>query len=326
MKRREFIAGLGAAMIWPRSALAQQGPLPTIGWLDFAPRESTRDSVPAFKQGLAEAGYAVGRNAEIEYRWADGHGEMLPALAADLVNRQVTVIFASTTPAALAAKAATRNIPIVFRIGTDPVEIGLVASINRPAGNLTGVAQLGSDIAAKRLALLHELVPAAQLIAIIVDPANPIFAQAETRDLQSAARVLGVRVLVLNAGNDNDVAAAFSRLVELRAGALLMGADTFFYAARDQIISLAARYAMPTMYYESAAVPSGALLSYGPDIFRSNHQAGIYTGRILKGEKPADLPVVRPTKFELAINMKTAKALSLTIPETLLATADLVIE
>ena len=326
MRRREFMAGLGAAMAWPRSALAQRRALPTIGWLDFAPQGSMRDSVPAFKQGLAEAGYVEGRNAEIEYRWANGHTERLPALATDLIGRQVAVIVASTTAAALAAKAATQTIPIVFRIGSDPVEIGLVAGINRPAGNLTGVAQLGSEIASKRLALLHELVPAAQLIAILVDPADPIFTQAETRDLQSAARVLGVRVLVLNAGTENDIEAAFARLIELRAGALLIGADTFFYSARDQIVSLAARHSMPTMFFESAAVPAGALLSYGPDIFGSNHQVGIYAGRILKGEKPADLPVMQPTKFELVINLKTAKALGLTIPETLLATADEVIQ
>jgi putative tryptophan/tyrosine transport system substrate-binding protein len=326
VRRRTFIAGLGGAAAWPLAARAQRSILPTIGWLDFAPQASTRDSVQAFKQGLAEAGYIEGRNAEMAYRWADGHSETLPALAADLVDRQVAIIVASTTAAALAAKAATRTIPIVFRIGSDPVEIGLVASINRPAGNLTGVAQLGSDLAAKRLALLHELVPAAQLVAILVDPADFIFSQAETRDLLSAARALGVRVLVLNAGNDNDIAAAFSRLIELRAGALLISADTFFYAARDQITSLAARYAMPTMYFESAAVPAGALLSYGPDIFGSNHQVGIYAGRILKGERPAELPVMQPTRFELAINLKTAKALGLTIPETLLATADEVIQ
>jgi putative ABC transport system substrate-binding protein len=313
-------------MTWPRNALAQQRVLSTIGWLDFAPQESTRDSVLAFKQGLAEAGYVEGKNAQIEYRFADGHNDRLPALAADLVGRQVAVIFASTTAAALAAKAATLTIPIVFRIGTDPVEIGLVASINRPAGNLTGVAQLGSGMAAKRLALLHELVPAVSLIAILVDPANAVAVHAETRDLQSAARVLGVRVVVLHAGTADDIAAAFLRLIELRAGALLIGADTFFYAARDQIVALAARHAMPTMFFESAAVPAGALLSYGPDIFESNRQVGIYAGRILKGEKPSELPVMQPTKFELVINVKTAKALGLTIPETLLATADEVIQ
>ena len=260
MRRRVFIAGLGSAAAWPVVALAQQHALPTIGWLDFAPQGSTRDSVPAFKQGLAETGYVEGQNAEIEYRWANGHSERLPALATDLVGRQVAVIVASTTAAALAAKAATQTIPIVFR------------------------------------------------------------------DLQSAARVLGVRVLVLNAGTENDIEAAFARLIKLRAGALLIGADTFFYSARDQIVSLAARHSIPTMFFESAAVPAGALLSYGPDIFGSNHQAGVYVGRILKGEKPADLPVVQPTKFELLINLKTARALGLTIPETLLATADQVIE
>jgi putative ABC transport system substrate-binding protein len=238
----------------------------------------------------------------------------------------VAVIFAATTSSALAAKAATQTIPIVFTLGSDPVALGLVASLNRPGRNLTGVAVLAAEIATKRLALLHELVSAIASIALLVNPANPNYVQAETKDLQSAARVLGVRVLVLNGGTESDVAAAFATLVEQQVSALLISADTFFYTARQQILSLAARYAIPTMFYDRESVVAGGLLSYGaeqPDILR---QVGLYAGRILKGEKPADLPVIQPTKFELTINMKTAKALGLTIPETLLATADEVIQ
>jgi putative ABC transport system substrate-binding protein len=236
------------------------------------------------------------------------------------------VIVAHTTPTALAAQAATRTIPIVFSMGSDPVALGLVASLNRPTGNLTGVATLSGDIAPKRLALLHELVPAIASIAMLVNPANPSFVQAETKDLQSAAHVLGVRVMVLNGGTESDIAAAFATLVERQVSALLISNDTFFYAARHQIISLAARYAIPTMFYDRASVAAGGLLSYGTDLRDGFRQVGLYAGRILKGEKPGDLPVVQPTKFELAINLKTAKALGLTIPEVLLATADEVIQ
>jgi putative ABC transport system substrate-binding protein len=325
MKRREFIAGLGSTVAWPLAVRAQQPAMPVIGWLDLQSPEAARESVPAFQQGLAETGYVEGRNVIVEYRWAENHIDRLPALAVDLVRRRVAVIVAVTTAGALAAKAATQTIPIVFRVGSDPVEIGLVATFNRPAGNLTGIANLSTAIISKRLALLHELLPAV-MIATLVNPANPRFTQIETRDLQAAAGVLGVRMLVLNGGTASDIAGAFATLVERQAGALLISADATFMASRDQITSLAARYAIPTMFSDRASAAAGGLLSYGNDFPDVNRQVGLYAGRILKGEKPADLPVVQPTKFELVINLKTAKALGLTIPETLLATADEVIQ
>jgi putative ABC transport system substrate-binding protein len=250
---------------------------------------------------LAETGYVEGRNVIVEYH------------AADLVRRHVAVIVATTTSSALAAKAATQTIPIVFSTGKDPVALGLVASLNPPATNLTGVAILAADIAPKRLALLHELVPAITSVAMLVNPGNPSYVQAETKDLQSAARVLGVRVLVLNGGTESDIAAAFATLVEQQVSALLISADSFFLAGSQQIISLAARYAIPTMFYDRASVAAGGLLSYGNDLDDGTRQVGVYVGRILKGEKPADLPLVQPTKFDLVINLKTAKALGLTI-------------
>jgi putative tryptophan/tyrosine transport system substrate-binding protein len=280
---------------------------------------------PAFQQGLAETGYVEGRNVIVEYRWAENHNDRLPALAADLVRRRVAVIVAVSTASALAAKPATQTIPIVFRVGSDPVEIGLVTTFNRPAGNLTGIANMSTHIISKRLALLHELFPAV-MIATLVNPANPRFTQIETRDLQAAAGVLGVRILVLNGGTASDIAGAFATLVERQAGALLISADSTFMASRDQITSLAARYAIPTMFADRAAAAAGGLFSYGNNFPAVNHQVGVYAGRILNGQKPADLPVMQPTKFELVINLKTAKALGLTIPETLLATADEVIQ
>jgi putative ABC transport system substrate-binding protein len=299
--------------------------MPVVGWLDSQSPESARESVPAFQQGLAETGYVEGRNVIVEYRWAENQADRLPALAADLVRRRVAVIVALGTPSALAAKAAIQTIPIVFRVGTDPVEIGLVASFNRPAGNLTGIANLSANIVSKRLSLLHELLPAV-MFAMLVNPANPRFAQIETRDLQAAAGVLGLRMLVLNGGTPSDIARAFATLVERQAGALLISSDASFIAARDQITSLAARYAIPTMFFDRTFAAAGGLLSYGYEVSDVNRQIGFYAGRILKGEKPADLPVIQPTKFELVINLKTAKALGLTIPETLLATADEVIQ
>jgi putative ABC transport system substrate-binding protein len=327
MRRRQFIAGLGSAAAWPVVARAQQAAMPVIGWLDFFSPETGRESIPGFQQGLAEIGYIEGRNVAFDYRWADSHNDRLPTLAADLVRRRVAVIVALGTSAALAAKAATETIPIVFRAGSDPVEIGLVASFNRPSRNLTGIANLSAYMVSKRLALLHELSPTAT-IATLVNPANSRFTQIETRDLQAAAGVLGVRMLVLNGGTASDIARAFATLVEQQAGALLIGSDASFLASssRDQITSLAARYAIPTMFYEKASVAAGGLLSYGASFHELNRQVGLYAGRILKGEKAGDLPVLQPTKFDLVINLKTAKALGLTIPETLLATADEVIQ
>jgi putative ABC transport system substrate-binding protein len=326
IRRREFIAGLGSAATWPVVARAQRSTIPTIGLLHGESPEAARELLLAFRKGLAETGYVEGRNVIVEYRWAENDNDRLTALAADLVRRRVAVIVAVTTSAALAAKAATQTIPIVFSIGLDPVEFGLVASFNRPAGNLTGIANLSGYMAPKRLALLHEMVPAIASIATLVNPANPDYARAETKGFQSAARVLGARVLVLNAGTESEIAAACATLVEQQVSALLMSADSFFRAARDQITSLAARYAIPTMFEDRSSVVAGGLFCFGPDRRDTDRQIGLYAGRILNAEKPADLPVVQPTKFELVINLKTAKALGLTFPETLLATADEVIQ
>jgi putative ABC transport system substrate-binding protein len=285
-----------------------------------------RDMVPAFFRGLLEMGFVEGRNVAIEHRWAEGQVDRRAALAADLVRRQVAVMVADTTGFAQVARDATQTIPVVFIAGGNPVDFGLVASFNRPGGNLTGVTVLGPDLSAKRLELLHRLVPAATSIAILAGAAGSQYTKAETRDLQSAARILGVRVRVYNVSNENEIPTAFAALIEQQAGAVLMSSNLIFRDARDQILSLAARYAVPTMFYDRAAPAAGGLSSYGPDNVNAYYLAGLYAGRILKGEKPTDLPVMQPTKFEFIINVKTAKALGLTIPETLLATADEVIQ
>jgi putative tryptophan/tyrosine transport system substrate-binding protein len=322
MRRREFIAGLGSAAAWPVAARAQQAAMPVIGWLDAVPGTMER-VLPAFKQGLAEVGYVVGRNVTIEPR--EGDVDRLAALAADLVGRHVTVIAALGLRTAQAAKAATQTIPVVFGMAPDPVEFGVVASLNRPSGNLTGVYVIGDALAGKRLELLHKLVPAADPIAMLARTAGP-GNRAETRAMQSAAGVLGVRLLALVAETESEVAAAFATLVEQHAGALVIGSNTFSSDVSDKIISLADRYAVPTLFFIRGLVARGALASYGIQPSEPLRQMGIYTGRILKGEKPADLPIMQPTKFEFVINLKTAKALGLTIPETLLATADEVIQ
>jgi putative tryptophan/tyrosine transport system substrate-binding protein len=327
MRRREFIAGLGNVIVWPVGVCAQQPALPTIGVLDERPLgPGTKDFADPFRQGLAESGFVEGRNVAIEYRSAEGHPQRLPALAADLVLRKHALIATVGTNSALAAKAATRSVPIVFELGSDPVELGLVASLNRPGGNLTGVAELGSATTSKRLDLLHKLVPTADLIAVFASSADTPYDQAETRDLQSIGRSLGVRLLLLHASADHDIVAAFATLVEQKAGALLVGGALPLNAAREQIISLAARHSIPTMFFYTPIVGAGGLLSYGPDFVYSYRQLGIYAGRILKGEKPGDLPVFQPGKFILAINLKTAKTLGLEIPPGVLAIADEVIE
>jgi putative tryptophan/tyrosine transport system substrate-binding protein len=323
MRRRDFIAGLGSAAAWPLPARSQQPTMPVIGWLYEVPGTMER-ILPRFSQGLAETGYIVGRNVTITSR--EGDRDRLPALAADLVRQHVTVIAAVGLTAAQVAKAATQTIPVVFGIAGDPIEAGLVASLNRPSGNLTGLTTIGAELAGKRLEMLHKLVPAADSIAMLVRQAGSEFIQAETRAMQSAARVLGVRLLVLSAATDREVAEAFAILVEQRAGALVMSSNAFSPGEVDQIISLAGRYAVPTLFYVRGPVAGGALASYGSSTGDANRQMGVYTGRILKGEKPADLPVMQPTKFEFVINLKTAKSLGLTIPETLLATADEVIQ
>jgi putative tryptophan/tyrosine transport system substrate-binding protein len=325
MIRREFIGGLGGAATWPLVARAQQQTKPIIGWLDLQPGGPQREGVEAFRRGLAEVGFLDGRDLTIEYHTADGDYERLLALAADLVRRRLAAIVTPQGISALAAKAATRDIPIIFA-ANDPVELGLVASLNRPGGNLTGVATLGAELAEKRLELLHKAVSAAETIALLVGAADAVFNQTETRHTQSAARSLGLRLLVFNVTTDSEIAPVFAALVEHQAGAVLVGSSVIVAAKRDQILSHAARFALPTMFSRSGDAQAGALLSFSPDLIEPARQMGAYTGRILKGEKPSDLPVVQPTKFEFVINLKTAKTLGLTIPPNLLAVADEVIE
>jgi putative ABC transport system substrate-binding protein len=325
MKRREFIAGLGAAAAWPRVAHAQQPAMPVIGYLSAGSLDRDAARLRAIRQSLSEAGFIEGSNVAIEYRWADYHLEGMPALAADLVRRRVSVIAVTGVPAALAAKAATTTIPIVFTLGIDPVALGLVASLNRPGGNITGVATLGGELGAKRLELIHELVPGAKLIGVLLNPANPSI-DSQTRDMQAAAQILGVRLQIVHASAERDFDAAFATLLDLRAGALVIGNDSLLVNRSEQLAALALRHAMPAVYQFPEFAAAGGLMSYGGSIAASYRIVGLYTGRILKGEKPADLPVQQTTKIELFINMKTAKALGLTVPLTLLGRADEVIE
>jgi putative ABC transport system substrate-binding protein len=326
VKRREFIELLGGAAAWPLAARAQQ-PMPTMGFMRADTPEASVAVLAAFRQGLSETGYVEKQNITIEYRWAaQGHYDQLPALAADLVRRKVSMITAATTEAALAAKAATASIPIVFETGLDPIKLGLVASLNRPGGNITGVTQLSSELLSKRLGLLHDLLPAAATIGFLVNP-DYSGAESQTRDLQQAARTLGLQVHILNAGADAEIDAAFAEFAKLRVGAVFVGAGPSFTGRAEQFTRLAERYALPTFYQYREYALAGGLISYGASLADSYRQAGVYTGRILKGEKPADLPpVLQPTKFELVINLKAAKALGLTIPPGVLAIADEVIE
>jgi putative ABC transport system substrate-binding protein len=326
VRRRTFIAGLGSAAAWPIAAHAQQAAIPVIGYLNPASLDLEREPVAALQRGLAEVGYVEGRNVAIEYRWAENLYDRLPALAVELVRRRVAVIVTTGgLSVALAAKAATTTIPIVFSVGVDPVETGLIASLNRPGGTLTGVMVLNSEMVAKRLELLHQLIPAATTIAVLVNPTNA-GSEPQIKELQVAARTLGVRLLVLNASSPSEIAEAFAMLVQQRAGALVVLSDPFFRDQRQQHVELAVRHTVPAIYQFSEDTAAGGLMSYGPDRRDLIRIAGNYAGRILMGEKPADLPVQRPTKFELTVNLKTAKALGLTIPETLLATADEVIQ
>jgi putative tryptophan/tyrosine transport system substrate-binding protein len=325
MIRREFIAGLGAAA-WPLAARAQQRTKPIIGWFDVRPGGPLPEFVEGFRRGLAETGFSEGRDVTVEYQTTDGNRERLPALAADLVRRRPAAIVALTGDSALAAKRATQDIPIIFGAGNDPVELGLVASLSRPGGNLTGVAVFGTQIAEKRLELLHKAVPSIESIALLVGPADNPLNQAEARDMASAARSLGLRLLIFNVTADTEITSVFATLVEHQAGAILVGVSVIVGVKRDQILSLAARFVLPTMFFYSRDARAGGLLSYGPDLIETYRQAGAYAGRILKGEKPADLPVQLPTKFEMVVSLKTAKSLGLTIPPNLLALADEVIE
>jgi putative ABC transport system substrate-binding protein len=325
MRRREFIAGLGTTMAaWPFVLRAQTKP--TVIWFSTGPGLPRGGNVEAFRRGLAQVGFTEGRDLTIEYLTADGHYERLSALAADVVSRRPTAIFAVTGPAALAAKAATQTIPIIFAAGADPVEVGLVASLNRPGGNVTGFAALNTDIATKRLELLHKAVPTAQSIALLVGPADIPNSQVETRLMQSAARTLGLRLQVINVTIDTEIAPIFATLVEQQIGAIVTGAPVILASKRDQIVLLAARYGLPTMFTYGVDVRAGGLLAYGGELTDGFRQAGAYTGRILKGEKPADLPVVLPTKFEFIINLRTAKALGFQIPADVLSLADEVIQ
>ena len=326
MTRRDFITLLGgAAAAWPLVARAQQAAMPVIGFLSGVSPGPFAQRLAAFRQGLNETGTIEGQNVAIEYRWAEDQYDRLPALATDLVGRRVVVIVAYTDAAAFAAKAATTTIPIVFLSGSDPVGAGIVPSLNRPGESITGVSWFGSDLVPKQLSLLHELVPKAAVIALLVDLNSPEM-QRRLSEVQAAARTLRLQLVVLNARTASDIDMAFASLVRKRASALVVGAGAFLVSRRDQIIALAARHAIPTIYGFREYSADGGLVSYGNDTRDAFRRAGVYTGRILKGDRPANLPVERTTKFELVINLKTAKALKLTVPPTLLARADEVIE
>jgi putative ABC transport system substrate-binding protein len=320
-RRREFIAGLGVAAAWPVVSRARQQAVPVIGVLDAI---SSVGRTRAFRQGLDEGGYVEGRNVAIEYRSAEGQYERLPVLAADLVRRRVTVIAALGAPAAVAAKAATTTISIVFEVGADPVEMGLLASLSRPGGNMTGVANSNLEVGPKKLQLLHELVRTATIIGLLVNPANPNN-EIRSKDMQAAAHILGVELDVLRASSERNIDEVFASLVQARVGALVINPDPLFTGRIEQLVALAARYVMPTIYNREFAA-AGGLIGYGVNLTDAYRLAGVYTARVLAGAKPADLLVQRSTTVELVINLKTAKALGLTIPETLLATADEVIQ
>ena len=329
MRRREFITLLGgAAAAWPLAARAQQPAMPVIGLLCSESPDLWASRMRAFRQGLSETGYVEGRNVAIEYRWAEGHNDRLPALAADLVRRRVTVIAApGSTPAALAAKAATSTIPIIFWIGGDPVELGLVASLNRPEGNLTGVTTLNLEIGGRSAwNCCTKSCPGRASIVLLVNPTSPTLTKTSIEDAQAAARSLGLELHVLNASTERDFDVVFANLIQLRAGGLVIGTDAFFSSRLEQLAALSVRHAVPTVYHFREFAAAGGLMSYGGSITDAFRGAGVYTGRILKGEKPADLPVQQVTKVELIINLKTAKALGLNIPLPLLGRADEVIE
>ena len=328
IRRRELVFALGgAAAAWPLAARAQQPALPVIGFLNSSSSSGVyARMLVAFRQGLNEAGYIEGRNVTIEYRWAEGQSDRLPELAGDLVGRKVTVIAATTTQAALAAKAATATIPVVFEMAGDPVQLGIIAALNRPGGNVAGVTNLNIEVTPKRLELLHEVIPTATTFALLINPSNPTLAEPTTRDIRASARTLGVQLHVVSATTDNEIDDAFASLTNLRAGGLVIGGDQFFSSRIERLASLAVRYAVPAIYLWREFAVAGGLMSYGSQTMDAYRLTGIYVGRVLNGEKPADLPVQQATKVELYINLKTAKTLGITIPLSLSGRADGLIE
>ena len=324
--RRKFLASLGGAAAWPLAARAQQPAMPAVGFLDPRSADAMTERLRAFRQGLKEAGFVEGDNVAIEYRWAEGQYDRLPALAAELVRRQVAVIVANGTPSALVAKPATATIPIVFSASDDPVKLGLVSSLARPGGNLTGVYFFGAEVVSKRLELLRELVPGIGRLAVLVNPSNATLSEITVRGVEAAARRMGVQVQVFNAGISREIDAAFANLVRERSDAVFVGGDAFLTSRRVQLATLAARYMIPSSFSQREITEVGGLMSYAANVRDTYRQAGVYAGRILKGAKPADLPVMQTSKFEFIINLQTARALGIDVPPTLLATADEVIE
>ena len=326
MRRRDFISGAGSAIVWPSVAAAQQSALPVIGFLGPGSAQSDAYRVAAFRQGLREAGFVEDQNCVVVFRWAEGHYDRLPALASDLVHQRVAVIVASSLPASLAAKAATASIPVVFETAADPVKIGLVASLNRPGGNVTGVSQLNQEVEEKRLELLHELLPKASALALLVNPTDPAIAEPQMRAVRLAAEAFGIKLTVLNASSEQDFESAFAKLAESQAGGLVIGGDAFFSSHSKQLAALTVQHGVPAIYQWRDFAAAGGLMSYGANITDTHRLAGIYAGRILKGDKPSDLPVQRATKIEMYINLKTAKALGITVPLPLSGRADEVFE
>jgi ABC-type uncharacterized transport system substrate-binding protein len=328
MRRREFISLICcAAVTWPLGARAQQSAMPVVGYLDVGSPEGSASIAAAFRRGLARTGQVEGRNVAIEYRWADGHNDRLPELAADLVRHKVSVIATpGSTAAAVAAKATTATIPIIFAIGTDPVAAGLVAALNRPGGNVTGIVTLNAVVGPKRLELLNQVIPAANIVALLINPTNPVLSEPLLRDTQAAARKLGIQLHVVRASSDGEIEAAFAALHELKVSGLVIGSDQFFNSRTRQLAALALQHLLPAVYQYREFTAAGGLISYGANLSEAFELAGVYTGRILNGEKPADLPVQQSTKVELTVNLGTAKALGLTIPPSVLVAAEEVIE